>query len=217
MPNGGSDCCGTCWFNTMNKGEAGYRHAADPEPAYCTIRGLPLDDPFYTYCANHPHRRPDRDPVPIGPAFIGDATGSRRVWPPSPDTEEIRLHLLDLLSQIEQQPRNEYPIGLYADDVVVWQVGEFKERRAIDSLRRIDSFDPHTAEIGPFGRTRATLVELARTALAKIEHGAAQPARTGHAGAADPTMWERLKLSLAIFDERDPIRSREDAEPVSSV
>jgi len=29
MPDGGSDCCGTCWFNERNKGEAGYAHADD--------------------------------------------------------------------------------------------------------------------------------------------------------------------------------------------
>jgi len=38
MPNGGSDCCGTCWFNARNKGEAGYGHALATEPARCTIR-----------------------------------------------------------------------------------------------------------------------------------------------------------------------------------
>jgi len=34
MPNGGSDCCGTCWFNARNKGEARYEHARDPEPNF---------------------------------------------------------------------------------------------------------------------------------------------------------------------------------------
>ena len=43
MPNGGSDCCGTCWFNAKNKGEKGYGHAKDPEPAFCTIRALPIE------------------------------------------------------------------------------------------------------------------------------------------------------------------------------
>ena len=73
MPNGGSDCCGTCWFNAKNKGQAGYDHASDHEPAFCTIRSLPIEDAFYTYCGNHPHRTPERDPIPIGPVFTGDA------------------------------------------------------------------------------------------------------------------------------------------------
>jgi hypothetical protein len=57
MPNGGSDCCGTCWFNARNKGEAGYAHADDPEPKFCTIRGLAIENSFWTYCGNHPHPR----------------------------------------------------------------------------------------------------------------------------------------------------------------
>jgi hypothetical protein len=136
MPNGGSDCCGTCWFNARNKGEAGYAHADGPEPAFCTIRDLPIDDPFYTYCSNHPHRRPQRDPIPIGPVFTGD---SRELWQPSPDTEEVRQHLLSLLAGMGQQPASEYPIGIYSDEVVVWQLGEFREPRAVEGLRRIAS------------------------------------------------------------------------------
>ena len=104
MPNGGSDCCGTCWFNAKNKGEAGYAHSTDPEPSFCSIRHLPIESPFYTYCANHPHRRPERDRIPIGPAFRSDSFGARQFWRPSPDTEEIRQHLLSLLDAQEQQP-----------------------------------------------------------------------------------------------------------------
>ena len=170
MPNGGSDCCGTCWFNAKNKSEPGYAHARDPEPAFCTIRSLPIADPFYTYCGNHPHRRPDRDPIPIGPVFTGE---ERKLWQPSPDTEEIRQHLLASLRKIEEQPRSEYPIGVYIDEVVVWQLGEFKESRAAKALRRVASFDPNSVEAGPFGRTRQRLVQLALEALGKIERASA--------------------------------------------
>jgi hypothetical protein len=170
MPNGGSDCCGTCWFNAKNKGEAGYDHASESEPDFCTIRSLPIENPFYTYCGNHPHRRPERDPTPIGPVFTGE---ERKLWQPSPDTEDIRQHLLALLGQIKEQPRSEYPIGAYSDDVVVWQLGEFKESRAAGALRRIASFDRTSAETGPFGRTRQSLVGLALEALGKIQHGSA--------------------------------------------
>ena len=173
MPNGGSDCCGSCWFNAKNKGEAGYDHADDPEPAFCTIRGLSIDDPFYTYCSNHPHRRPDRDPIPIGPVFTGDASGGRTFWQPSPDSKDIRQHLLTLLSQIEERPGSEYPLGIYLDEVVVLQLGEFKEPRSIEHLRRIAAFDPAATETGSFGRTREHLVQLAREALEKMEHGTA--------------------------------------------
>jgi hypothetical protein len=169
MPNGGSDCCGTCWFNTRNKGEAGYAHARDAEPAFCSIRNLAIEQPFYTYCGNHPHRRREPDRLPIGPVFNGDSSGARQLWQASPDTEEIRQHLLSLLDAQDRQPASEYPIGVYADEIVVWQLGELREVRAIDGLRRIAAFDPSTAESGPFGRTRQGLVRLAREAIAKIE------------------------------------------------
>ena len=173
MPNGGSDCCGTCWFNAKNKGQTGYNHTDDFESDFCTIRSLPIEDPFYTYCCNHPHRRPERDSIPIGPVFTGDSFGDREFWKPSPDTEEIRQHLLTLLDQMEEQPNSEYPIGIYADDLVVWQLGEFREPRAVERLRRIASFQPDFTEAGPFGRTRQSLVRLAREALDKIERGSA--------------------------------------------
>ena len=68
MPNGGSDCCGTCWFNRKNRGERDWpKHADNTLPDHCEIRDLAIEDPFYTYCANHPHRRPERDRIPIGP------------------------------------------------------------------------------------------------------------------------------------------------------
>jgi hypothetical protein len=169
MPNGGSDCCGTCWFNVRNKGQAGSVPASDPDPAFCSIRNLSIQDPFYTYCANHPHRRPEQNPIPIGPVFTGNSSGTRRFWQPSPDTEEIRQQLLSLLNALEQRPALEYPIGMYTDEVVVWQIGEFREKPAIDCLRRIADFDPSASETGPFGRTRRELIRLAQEAIAKIE------------------------------------------------
>ncbi len=127
-----------------------------------------VEQPFYTYCGNHPHRRPKRDPIPIGPVYIGESSGVRELWRSSPDTEEIRQHLLTLLARIQAKPVTEYPIGLYTDEIVVWQLGEFREARAIAGLQRIASFDPSFAEAGPFGRTRHELVKLAQEALAKL-------------------------------------------------
>ncbi len=78
MPNGGSDCCGTCWFNAKNKGQAGYEHVEDPEPNFCIIRQLAIKNAFYTYCANHPHKNPDKLNIPIGPVYVGDSSGYRQ-------------------------------------------------------------------------------------------------------------------------------------------
>jgi len=74
---------------------------------------------------------------------------------------------------MDEQPDSEYPIGIYADDVVVWQLGEFREARAVERLRRVASFQPDSTEAGPFGRTRESLVRLAREALDKMERGMA--------------------------------------------
>lgn len=169
MPNGGSDCCGTCWFNAKNRGEPGYGHADSREPDHCMIRDLPIKNAFYTYCANHPHRNPNRLTVPIGPVFTGDSNYNRELWQPSPDTETIREALLELLGQIPEEPQPEYPFGAYIDDVVVWQLGEFRERRAIPDLQRIAAFDPETIGGSPLPRDRSKTVNLAREALAKIE------------------------------------------------
>ncbi len=173
MPNGGSDCCGSCWFNARNKGEAGFRHIDDPGADFCTIRGLEIKNPFWTYCNNHPWRRPERDPIPLGPVFIAEdkSSNTRRVWLPSPDTEEIRQHLFELACAITEQPAEEYPIGIYTDEMIVWQLGEFREVRAAGELERIASFSPQ-ASAGVFGRTRASLVAAAKEALKKMGRGA---------------------------------------------
>lgn len=175
MPNGGSDCCATCWFNAKNEFPGGHEPTADSASAFCSIRCLPIDDPYYTYCCNHPHRRPDRDPIPIGPVFTGGSSGDREIWVASPDTEDVRKHLLILLSQIEEQPDTEYPIGIYTDEMVVWQLGEFREERAAIALRRVCGFNPSAAEAGPFQRTRESLIRLAQEALEKTGENPVSP------------------------------------------
>lgn len=138
MPNGGSDCCGTCWFNRRNAGEKGYSRAQDTDvEAYCEIRDVSIENPFWTYCANHPHRRPQRDPIPIGPVMRaggGDyqSMGSgREVWVSSPDSEEIRKHLLGLLESLPSHiAADRYPARPGLAEVVVRQLGEFREGRA---------------------------------------------------------------------------------------
>jgi hypothetical protein len=77
--------------------------------------------------------------------------------------------LLELVAEIEEQPAPEYPIGIYRDEIVVWQLGAFRERRAIPQLQRIASFRPDMTTGEPFHRTRASLGKLARQALAAME------------------------------------------------
>ena len=78
MPNGGSDCCGTCWFNRSLEGQRGSANFNHDIPSHCEIRDLDIPDPFHTYCANPPYHRPGRDAIPIGPVYVhraGDPSG----------------------------------------------------------------------------------------------------------------------------------------------
>ena len=152
MPNGGSDCCGTCWFNRTNRGRRDWQqHRDESAPPYCEIRKVAIDDPFWTYCANHRHRRPDRDPIPIGPirVYAGDGwTNERKIWILSPDSEEIRRHLVELLEGFFEHVSNDkYPIGESLIQVIIWQLGEFKERRAVNRLQWItENFPDYWAD-----------------------------------------------------------------------
>ncbi len=171
MPNGGSDCCGTCWFNRTNDGRAGFpeKPRRDRAPSYCEIRHLDVPDPFYTYCANHPHRNPGKIPVPIGPAFTGDSQGNREPLHPSPDTEEIRQAVLELLHQIPEQPTEQYPIGLSLETVIIWQLAEWEEHRALPGLERIMGFgDVPEDPDRPFARDQAQLKIAAGSARSQI-------------------------------------------------
>ena len=166
MPNGGSDCCGTCWFNRRNKGEAGFLEHDESEPSYFEIRELAIDDPFYTYCANHPHRVPWKLQTPIGPVFMGDSDGYREIWKQAADTENTRLSLLALLGRLPESQQNEYPIGPGLGDVVISELVRLDERRAIPDLERIAKMKVGRPD--RFGNTNGPLIELARSALDRL-------------------------------------------------
>jgi hypothetical protein len=171
MPNGGSDCCGTCCFNSANEGQAGY-HSHPPETeTRCVIRNVVIEVPFWTYCANHPHHNRELLQLPIGPIYVdsGGFPYGRKVWIDSPDTEEIRQQLLALLHAIDETPLPEYPTSPKFDEAVITQLGVFAERRAVDDLRRIIAFNPYAAPDGenPFGRNRIFTIAQAIVALAK--------------------------------------------------
>ncbi len=121
---------------------------------------MEIEDPFYTYCANHPHRRPERDPITIGQVtrYTGDGfSDDREDWMPSPDSEEIREHLLDLLENFfEHAFKSRYPIGPGLGELVIRQLGEFTERRAEKHIRCISENCP------------VPWADAARTALSRI-------------------------------------------------
>ena len=172
MPNGGSDCCGTGWFNRTSPGEAGQAAAlrAPLDSPFCDIRELLIANPFWTYCANHPHHNPERLTTPVGPVFVCDQYPyARRVLVESPDTEEIRCELVHLLESLPQCPAPEYPSPTSFDEQVVDQLAALREERAVTGLRRLLGFDPEMrAAEGSPGRARAVLVGHAIEALAAI-------------------------------------------------
>jgi len=65
MPNGGIDDCSTCGFNSLNNGEFGPRQNKTYSRTRCTIRGIPIWDAYWTYCANW-HTK---ETTPLGPMF----------------------------------------------------------------------------------------------------------------------------------------------------
>ena len=70
-------------------------------------------------------------------------SNDREVWIPSPDSEGIRQHLLELLENFfEYVFENRYPIGPGVAEVVVWQLGASKEQRAENHLRWISENCP---------------------------------------------------------------------------
>ena len=198
MPNGGSDCCGECWFNARNKG--GPTSHFDPTAASCIIRHLAIANPFYTYCGNHPYRRPEPDHIPIGPVFISAGHG-REIWKTSPDTEYIRQHLLMLLTQVKETSEREYASGMSLNEIVIWQLGEFQEPRAVPELARITAFDAKFAEDGPSGRTCQEFVKLAREALAKIAAGQPRSAQEQKDGTDIWALRDGAKTNAADFEK----------------
>lgn len=172
MPNGGSDCCSTCCFIEGEFGKERLKEISSKGHVHCTIRALRIDNPFWTYCANHPFHNPKRIEVPVGPVYVtDDYPYSRRVKVKSPDTEEIRLGLIKLLLEMQERPFDDYPTQMKLDEGIIVQLMEFREKRAVQGLRKIIHFNPLAAPRGknPHNRRRVGAVAIALEALGAIE------------------------------------------------
>ena len=136
MPNGGPDCCGTCWYDNANIVSG--RHSTGPDEGFhfCTIRQFAPTDPYWTYCYNHRDWQPEGDPVPLGPAYgIKNEAAhgyEREPITPFPDSEAIRAHLLAILESSGEG-------GLVTPllEVALDHIEALGERRSIPALRRI--------------------------------------------------------------------------------
>ena len=143
------------------------------------------------------HKLDDLITIPIGPVFamaymfpdnnytvVTEHVHNRGVLIESLDTEKIRLTLIELVGKISKNPITDPNviryIELYAGmdwrHIVIWQLGEFKERRAVKALERITKYDPQELNPKPtatsFGtRTREwneNIIIAAKEALNKI-------------------------------------------------
>ena len=102
---------------------------------------LPIPNPFYTYCANHPYRRSSRDPIPIGPVYVHGDNDVRELWQPSPDTEEIRQHLLDLVRSPEEHTDG-YPFySPHPHLLAIEQLVDFGDQRVVEALEDLAQRD----------------------------------------------------------------------------
>lgn len=173
MPNGGSDCCGTCWFNSKNDGEPGYHGAEKPGKVRCIIRDIEPENPFYTYCANHPHHNKLRIEVPLGPVFINE---DREIWLLPPVSEDITGQLLALLDTITNEVQKRYPSPTDLEEIIIDQLMSLKENRAIPGLLNIahleiKEFLNYKNEDHYFIRNKAIIVGKAIEAILFISEG----------------------------------------------
>lgn len=173
MPNGGSDCCGTCWFNSKNEDEPGSYSSNKEVLVKCTIRDIEIPDPFWTYCANHPHHNVDKIVLPLGPVYVtDDYPYSRKVWIKPPDNETIRQKLLEILDGIDVSLKKTYPSSTDLYEEVIKQVVELKEKRALPMLLRIAQLDISDLKYIPLlSRNILITIGQAIEALLEISEG----------------------------------------------
>lgn len=74
----GSDCCGTCEFNTANR-EQDASIGWQDRTFICEIRQQAIDAPFWTYCHNHQRRNPLLSQRPRGPIWAAVTSNLRSV------------------------------------------------------------------------------------------------------------------------------------------
>lgn len=192
MPNGGTDNCMICEFNTNNrkshdieirKSMQEIHEIKDKEArtkaltelfgesdtfksGHCRIRDFEIERAPYTYCANHDYRNPERHDIPVGPAFEGDSYQNRWIVQLSPDSASIRERLLQLLSEVNMTPAVEYRPGYSMWEMAIYQVGLFRDRRAVPDLERIAKLPLDVSRSNPDEHPhRNPLIYLARWAL----------------------------------------------------
>jgi hypothetical protein len=170
MPNEERYFCGTCWFNLGHKDVPRDYHTGEPKSYLCVIRKVEISDPLRAYCANHTRGVPLKVAMPIGPIYQDDALGNRKVWFPLEDTPENRLFHLECLRNIGNIPMAEHPLGKTIFEIIMNQVIEWRESRAIPYLRRIAGLPTQRDNLDKKPALHENVaIEVATRALEKLE------------------------------------------------
>lgn len=138
VPNGGPDCCGTCWYNNANIVSGRRSTHPDQGHHFCTIRQFAIEVPFWTYCFNHRDWSPVGEPIPVGPVYrFGhgpDGEDGRYPVDELPDSEQVRMNLLRILQDFSDGSMKESAIPM---KVVLDHLEALGERRAIPILEAL--------------------------------------------------------------------------------
>ena len=129
----GSKRCSTC-------GAFDKDTAIEPR---CTLRGVSMGQPDLTCCANQTEFG-DAKRIPIGP--VVSIEGDRlQVLEPSPKSNKVQDRLIAVLTSIDTHD----PTSLsFAQKMALWQVQDFRIRRAQVHLDRIeDKFQTRPVEV----------------------------------------------------------------------
>ena len=77
---------------------------------------------------------PTATPIPIGPVYVHGDNDVREFWQPSPDTEEIRQHLLDIVREPEEHTDG-YPFYSPPPHAkAIEQLVDFGDQRVVEAL-----------------------------------------------------------------------------------
>ena len=155
------DNCGTCIYGVGGDGFS----------AVCSIRDVDIESLNWTYCINLPKYNKNDITVALGPVYkYAPDHYNRKVLIDSPDNQEVRGSLLIEASNIREVLDYHY-FDILRDEVIIWQLGEFKEKRAIELLENIQNFNEKIEVSRSFDSTtlsRISLIKSATLALAKI-------------------------------------------------
>jgi len=160
----------TIWVDKENCSNCQY---AVSNNKFCYIRDIHIDNSIWTYCINHQRFNKNEISTPMGPVYnYGPDHYDRDVIIKSPNTQLVKDTLLEEANKIKEVI-DYHSIDLLRDEVIIWQLGEFKEQYAILLLKRIERFSEKITVSPPAQAancTRKSLIEAATLALDKINN-----------------------------------------------